>query len=77
MKVNRLTIRRLVNGEQPPELQMAPDDRMRALDDLDEPEPAVPAGAGLPQPEVRKLEGRASPLSQQARTGRTSLLGDR
>lgn len=83
MIVNRATIRRQLNGDPPRPAFDGVDDDMRGsvLDDL-EGEPVVdrtatPAGVGLPDTQTRKLSGRASPLSQQARTGRSSLLGDR
>ena len=79
MIVNRATIRRQLNGEEigSPLTAMEDGARNRVLDDLDAAEDATPAGVGLPSAETRKLQGRASPLSQQARTGRSSLLGDR
>ena len=75
MIVNRATIRRTLSGE-PPE-QVDPALRTAALDDLSANPDAVFAGGGLPPPEQRIAQGRASPLTQQARTGRASLLGDR
>lgn len=79
MIVNRVTIRRTLSGE-PSQAALAdvPEDQRGAvLDDLEREDEPTPAGVGLPPPKVRRLEGRASPLSQQARTGRASLLGDR
>lgn len=75
MLVNRATVRRALSGE--PIEQVDPTLRDAALNDLSANPDAVPAGGGLPPPEQRIKEGRASPLSQQARTGRAGLLGDR
>lgn len=74
MLINRATIRRQLSGE-PPEDTGSPEMRGAALDDLGA--DAIPAGGGLPSPEERIKQGRASPMTQQARTGRASLLGDR
>jgi hypothetical protein len=75
MLINRATIRRQLAGE-PPEDTGSPEARAGALDELGAAD-AIPAGPGLPPPETRAIEGRSSPMSQQARTGRASLLGDR
>lgn len=77
MIVSRATIRRNLSGEpSQAALDGVPEEeRTRVLDDMDKEEP-TPAGVGLPSPKMRKLQGRASPLSQQARTGRAGLLGD-
>jgi hypothetical protein len=75
MLINRATIRRQLAGE-PPEDLGSPEARAGALDELGASD-AIPAGPGLPPNETRAIEGRSSPLSQQARTGRASLLGDR
>lgn len=75
MLINRATIRRQLSGE--PIEQVDPIARAGALDDLSASPDALPAGGGLPPPDIRAKEGRASPLTQQARTGRASLLGDR
>lgn len=72
--VNRATIRRQLSGE-PPEDLGSPEARGAALEELGT--DAIPAGPGLPPNETRAMQGRSSPLSQQARTGRASLLGDR
>jgi hypothetical protein len=74
MLINRATIRRQLSGE-PPEDTGSPEARASALDELGA--DALPTGPGLPTPEQRIKQGRPSPLSQQARTGRASLLGDR
>lgn len=75
MLVNRATIRRQLSGE--PIEQVDPELRDEALRDLVASGSSIPAGGGLPSPEVRAKAGRASPMTQQARTGRSSLLGDR
>ena len=75
MLVNRANVSRLLSGE--PQEQVDPALRTAALDDLSANPDALPAGGGLPPPEQRIAQGRAPPLSQQARTGRASLLGDR
>ena len=75
MIINRATIRRQLSGE--PQEQVDPALRTAALDDLSASPDALPAGGGLPLPEQRIAQGRPSPLTQQARTGRASLLGDR
>lgn len=75
MLVNRATIRRQLSGE--PIEQVDPEMRASVLDELAAPQSTIPAGGGLPAPELRAKQGRASPMTQQARTGRTSLLGDR
>lgn len=79
MIVSRATIRRTLSGEpSQAALDGVPEEERGALlDDLGREDKPTPAGVGLPPPKVRRLEGRASPLSQQARTGRSSLLGDR
>jgi len=74
MLVNRATIRRQLSGE-PPEDTGTPEQRAAVLDDLSS--DALPAGGGLPTPQERIKQGSPSPLTQQARTGRASLLGDR
>jgi hypothetical protein len=74
MRINRATIRRQLAGEPPEELG-SPEARGAALEELEN--GAIPAGPGLPPNEARAIQGRSSPLSQQARTGRASLLGDR
>jgi hypothetical protein len=73
MLINRATIRRQLSGE-PPEDTGSPEARASALDELSA--DALPTG-GLPPDDARIKQGRASPLTQQARTGRASLLGDR
>lgn len=73
--VNRATIRRQLSGE--PIEQVDPLVRNAALDELSANPDALPAGGGLPLPEQRIAQGRPPPLTQQARTGRASLLGDR
>lgn len=75
MLVNRATVRRILSGE--PQEQVDPALRTAALDDLSANPDALPAGGGLPLPKQRIAQGRASPLTQQARTGRAGLLGDR
>ena len=75
MLVNRATIRRQLSGQ--PVEQVDPELRASVLDELAASDSTIPAGGGLPSPEIRAKQGRPSPLTQQARTGRTSLLGDR
>lgn len=81
MLVSRTTVRQLRAGEAPPDpLSGLPvDDRSSLLEGLanDARAKALPLSGGLPVDEERKINGRPSPLSQQARTGRSSLLGDR
>ena len=78
MLVSRTTVRQLRSGEPPvdPFSGLGGDERdamLRGLIGKD----ALPLTGGLPDDEERKVNGKAPPLSTQARTGRPSLLGDR
>lgn len=80
MIVSRANIRAIRTGQEKPDpLQsMGREDAIGILDELDRDDRRpLPLGGGLPGDEERKFSGRSSPLSDQARTGRTSLLGDR
>lgn len=86
MLVSRSTVRQLRTGEpsDDPLDALGADERSEILRSLvfdgDGDKDALPLSGGLgrlPGEEERKVNGKAPPLSSQARTGRPSLLGDR
>jgi len=80
MLVSRSTVRQLRSGETPtdPLAGLGEEERAALLRSLvGQSRDAIPLGGGLPGDEERKINGKAPPLSVQARTGRLSLLGDR
>lgn len=86
MILNRNTIAKVARGEdleepkEPDALDgVGDDERMAVLDSMvsNKKRSPLPMGGGLPDEQRRKISGRTPPLSQQARTGRPALLGDR